>query len=397
MGPNTEMELKLRLNDESLLGKLLNDPHIQELAQPQSLQAQWLEAIYYDTPGRALTRAGIAYRIRREGDKWIATVKADDLSAGGLHIRNEWNVEVPLPLPDLSPFLQTPVGPRLLQVAGEEQCEELLVTCFERKSLSLSWYDGSRIELAADRGEVVAGERREKFAEIELELKEGNPAVILKLGAVLARRYPLFLEPRSKFSRGLKMLGIATLEESKAKLSLDGNENVREAMLKILIENIQYVLAAYEDFLKQPQDPETLHQLRIKLHRLRSLLSFGSPLLDSESYEAKQEELRNLSLKLFPLREIDVVMTALQEITENKMMLLQPTSWFMDLMVKERKGMLERLLEEMSPGFFTAVLLDFWAWLLENPWQENNFAGMSLSDFFSCRIKGWIEELLSTG
>ncbi len=397
MGPNTEMELKLRLHDESLLGKLLNDPHIQELAQPQSLQAQWLEAIYYDTPGMALTRAGIAYRIRREGDKWIATVKADDLSAGGLHIRNEWNVEVPLPLPDLSPFLQTPVGPRLLQVAGEEQYEELLVTCFERKSLSLSWYDGSRIELAADRGQVVAGERREKFAEIELELKEGNPAVILKLGAVLARRYPLFLEPRSKFSRGLKLLGFSGLEKSKVKLSLDGKENAREAMLKILIENIQYVLAAYEDFLKQPQDPETLHQLRIKLRHLRSLLSFASPLMEPESYTAKQEELRNFGLKLSPLREIDVLMAAWQEILNSKMVVLRHHSWLKELMKSEKKEMLEKVSGEMSPGLLTAILLNLWAWLLENPWQENNFASMSLSDFFSCRIKGWIEELLSTG
>lgn len=397
MGPNTEMELKLRLHDESLLGKLLNDPHIQELAQPQSLKTQFMEAVYYDTPGMALTRAGIAYRIRREDSRWIATVKADDLSSGGLHIRNEWNVEVPLPLPDLSPFLQTPIGPRLLQMVGEEPVQELLETCFERRSLSLSWYDGSRIELAADRGEVVAGERRENLSEIELELKEGDPAVILKLGAVLARRYPLFLEPRSKFSRGLKLLGFSGLEKSKAKLSLDGKENAREAIGKIFIENIQHVSAAYEAFLEQAQDTEILRQFRIKWHRFCSLLSFAGPLMEPESYRAKQEELRNFDLKLSPLRELDVLMATCQETIDSKTVFLCDHSWFMDLMEKERKEMQERLSGEVSRGQLTALLLDFWAWLLENPWQENNFGRMSLSDYFSCRIKGWIEELLSTG
>ena len=49
-----------------------------------------MEARYFDTPDAALSSRGIAFRLRREGNQWVQTVKA--LGDGPLD-REEHNVE----------------------------------------------------------------------------------------------------------------------------------------------------------------------------------------------------------------------------------------------------------------------------------------------------------------
>lgn len=62
-----------------------------------------------------------------------------------------------------------------------------------------------------------------------------------------------------------------------------------------------------EDFLARPDQPENVHQLRVALRRLRSLISFLKPLLRSDSIDAIQDEYRRLAADCGPLREWDVL------------------------------------------------------------------------------------------
>jgi len=64
-----------------------------------------MEARYFDTPDGALGSRGIAFRLRREGDQWVQTVKA--LGDGPLD-RQEHNP----PVNSRSMAKQTPSSPR---------------------------------------------------------------------------------------------------------------------------------------------------------------------------------------------------------------------------------------------------------------------------------------------
>ena len=53
-------------------------------------QVQRLQAAYHDTAERALANAGVALRLRREGPRWVQTLKA---IGGDAMTRLEHNVE----------------------------------------------------------------------------------------------------------------------------------------------------------------------------------------------------------------------------------------------------------------------------------------------------------------
>ena len=59
-----------------------------------------LHAIYFDTPDYDLLRLHGAFRLRREGYRWVQTLKLESGSAAGLSMRPEWEVQVTGNRPD---------------------------------------------------------------------------------------------------------------------------------------------------------------------------------------------------------------------------------------------------------------------------------------------------------
>lgn len=201
-----EIELKLAFRDEAVGEQLLGDRYIMDMHVPGTGRQQLLETVYYDSPSGALQEARLSYRIRRQGEEWIATVKADGSSAGGLHERSEWSAEVTEPAPDITPLLALPVGERLAAALGEEKLTEIMRTRFWRRSLDLQ-HRAALIELAVDCGEILAGGKSGLIREIELELKSGEVFAIWEIAEALRRKYELLPEERSKYHRGLVLAG----------------------------------------------------------------------------------------------------------------------------------------------------------------------------------------------
>ncbi len=198
---HTEVELKLRLLDPESWASVFAAPALAEL-DAAALENKRMEACYYDSSDQALQHAGVAYRIRLEGGQWVATVKAGGTSAGGLHQRREWNSRIAEPLASIEYFQQTEAGLLLSRILGDKSLVSVFTTSFDRQTLKIEVPDGSQVELAVDKGLILAGDRQELIAEIELELLTGNPAAVLRLGAELARTVPLAVEPRSKYFPG---------------------------------------------------------------------------------------------------------------------------------------------------------------------------------------------------
>lgn len=252
---NLEVELKLQVADAESWPKLLASPLFAQLANGRTWNSEKLEARYFDTKSGALRVAQIAYRVRREGENLVATLKGSGSSEGGLHQREEYNVKVESTDPDISVFSATPLGQRLLKVVGSQPLMPLCITAFTRQTVEVT-LNGAVIEIAADQGNIIAGEQIEAILELELELKSGDVKSLFKLGAQLAKEFPLFLESKSKYHRALLLAG---LEVEKIKLP-----DIAAARTDALI-NIQQLLALQPVFHAAGRDVRKSTALLLEL------------------------------------------------------------------------------------------------------------------------------------
>jgi len=164
-----------------------------------------LAAAYFDTPGEHLAQARVALRLRREGEQWVQTLKAQ---AADPLVRLEHNVDVPGPQRpelDLARHAGTPAGERLhqvLQAAPGQALATRYATDIQRTLRPLRHASGAVIELALDEGHILAGPHSLVVSELELELLSGQPAALLAVAERWARRFGLLLDTRSKSERG---------------------------------------------------------------------------------------------------------------------------------------------------------------------------------------------------
>ncbi|HSK41484.1 MAG TPA: CYTH domain-containing protein, partial [Arenibaculum sp.] len=92
-----EIELKL-LVDPSDLGRLEALPEL----EAGMGGARTLESVYYDTGDLRLRRRDVTLRVRRQGRRYVQTVKAAREASTGLLSRGEWEIPVDGADPDLA-------------------------------------------------------------------------------------------------------------------------------------------------------------------------------------------------------------------------------------------------------------------------------------------------------
>ena len=239
---------------------------------------QRLQAAYFDTAARELAGAGIALRLRREGSRWVQTLKS---GSGDTLLRLEHNVLRPgrgATPPALEPQLHdgTPPGERLHALLAGRAGDALRCQYRTdvRRGLRVLRSRGALLELAFDQGVIVAGERSLPLCELEIELKRGAPAALLATARAWVQRHGLWLDTRSKAERGtLLAAGQARAPARKARpVALAQHMGLADARRAVLAECLQQVAVNASQVASGDFGDEHVHQLRVGLRRLRSAL-----------------------------------------------------------------------------------------------------------------------------
>ena len=386
MENNQEIELKLRLVDSGSNQTIIDDPVLLDM-RPGEARTVDYETTYYDTPDHRLARAHYSYRIRKAGEEYTATVKEAVPDSGGLFQRREWERNLADGTPDLQVFADQPDGLKLAEITGGEPLMAIFSTNFQRTAVEVTAEDGSMIEMAVDTGEIISGNQKEAFCEIELELKSGQPVALLKLAALISERYPLILEEKSKFLRGLILSGLTPAEAS-PKFKFNKNKPWQDEYQKMLLFCLQDIISAQTLFLKLPEDVEAVHQLRVKIRQLRSLLSFIKPLLYEVEYLAAQEGLNNIIRPSAEIRQADVLLEEWRAVCLHHPELLKDQIALRRILRAERARAQSGFYRQIAAGMTTPILLRLWVWLLEPFWTPGSPA--DLDRFIVRRTKNWL-------
>ncbi|MYN38682.1 CHAD domain-containing protein [Duganella sp. FT109W] len=297
--------------------KLLLAPEHNELVQQHPLlgepaRVQQLTARYFDTPDLHLLRHGAGLRVRKVDGEWVQTMKAGGSVQSGLHSRNEWEGVVDRSWPRLGK-LRKLIGddPQWLAVLDEtnlkERLEPLFLVDVQRHVWDLE-IDGNRIEVALDVGHIERKTQRVPVNEIELELKDGDPAGLYAFALQLLEDIPLRLSNINKAERGYMLVRDTGQAPFRAKaLELDADATLSDALPAVLgncLEHIQRNELAVID----SDDPETLHQMRVGVRRLRSAIKLFDPVAPCPP--ALQEDISWLGTVLGAARDWDVMLTS---------------------------------------------------------------------------------------
>lgn len=242
-----------------------------------------LQAGYVDTPDHALAAAGMGWRIRREGRRWVQTLKAQ-LPGGpdGLH-REEHNVPVASkdrPVADPALHDGTPAGDRLREVLDElaEPPSERFRTDVWRTTRTTR-APGGQVELAFDEGVITSGDHRLPVSELEIELVSGHPRAVIAAARQWAPRHGLWLDLTTKAQRGVMLSrgeselpvvkGVAATLHRRMSVDAAVREMVRACTVQILA-NSSAVAAGLGGH-------EHIHQTRVGIRKLRTVLrEFGA-------------------------------------------------------------------------------------------------------------------------
>ena len=320
----TEREIKLHVPDSA-------KPEIARFMRSAKARRVTLQARYFDTPARELANAGIALRLRKEGRRWVQTIKApgtDALSRIELnHLRSAPELDLALYTGTaLETFFASLKGPLCLRY-------ETRVT---RQVLPLE-VDGNAVEIAYDQGALFAGELELPISEVEFEYLSGDPARMFTLAREWVEKYSLVLDLRSKSERGdaLANLALSTSTDANGQtvVTTVSNPNVatlfrarraRPVTIKARATPTQAYLSCLNECLAQiiyntayaagidthnasaSMHIEYTHQLRVGIRRLRSCLKLFAGLV-SPLPSNDMAVLRNAFNMLGMARDGDVV------------------------------------------------------------------------------------------
>jgi inorganic triphosphatase YgiF len=309
MGNETELKLRCRPAD---LTALRDHPRLQGADH----ERRQLVATYYDTPTLDLRSAGLALRVRQEGERWVQTLKTEGRSVGSLHLRQELNDPVEGSDLDRS---KLPVMGDLGRVFDNQTLRAnlapVLVTDVTRDRYLVTDDRANRIECALDQGEVRANGQRVPLCEVELELLAGDVSALYGLGLDLSEAAAFGPQVLNKAELGYALLSGAAVEPVFASLpDLDGEASTETALVAILDQCLNHMLANEASVLAG--QVEGVHQMRVALRRLKSCLSVFKPALAPQSSDPIKNGIRWLNEGLGPVRDWDVFQENLQPISD---------------------------------------------------------------------------------
>jgi inorganic triphosphatase YgiF len=362
-----EVELKLALNPGDV-ARIQEHPALRRAAAGPA-QIQHLRSVYFDTADLDLARAGMSLRLRSGGPQQIQTLKWGERESGGLYQRGELETAVDGERPDLHALPDEALRERVQALISDRELVPVFETDMRRTHREMrEGADAWDVDL--DEGEIRAGAKRERLCELELELREGDRARLYEMALELAQSFELWPGTRSKAERGYALRSGERDEPVKAEAIETPPDATLDAALRLIARSCLAQIASNAEGAWEGREPESLHQMRVGVRRMRSFFAVFRPVLPDEPSDLLEDHLRWLARELGSVRDLDVFV---EDLLARVLALRRDDkalAAFRDAaeaMRDERKEQLRRALRSRR---YTRLVLELGHWIERAAWLQ---------------------------
>src|ERR1700678_1240479 len=377
-----EVEWQLACTDLSYVRRWLSDHGTIDglILEPRSTQQ--IFDTYLDTDDWRIHRAGFALRVRSGTGSTEATLKS--LHSASTEVADRRELTETLNSSDSEAIRESigPVGIRVCAVSGARALLPLFELRTSRQRFAIRKSDEARQlgEIALDETVISRphGEPQASMLRVEVEAHTESHEPLRSLVKTLRNNCALEAASDSKYSLGLRSVGLAPPDPEFAATTVDASMTIAA----VAMANLRRYLAAWQ--LHEPgarlgDDPEELHDLRVAGRRLDAVLrQFGTYL--PASLVRIRPTLKKVLGALGEARDLDVALLELDafscELSEADQASLEPLKQHLrSQRARARTKMLSLLdsntvqkdLDELRRG-------------LVQPWDPAESAGASVLD-----------------
>lgn len=266
-----------------------------------------LHDTYLDTATGDIRAAGLACRRRVANGRGLLTLKGLGSAQASVHTREETEIEAPEPFdPSPTTWPEGALRERVLSLIGDRPLIPQFTIDQDRLARKVREPKGSTVaELAIDTGHISYGGDSILFTELEIELAPGaTPDVLAEILDALSGLPGLAAQPTSKFERGLAFAARVG-KQALAEEQVCADDPFGVAVCKVLRPHF-FRMQAHEAGTYAGTDPEELHDMRVAIRRMRTVIWIARPYLDMDALGPVTRGLRRAADILGAVRDMDV-------------------------------------------------------------------------------------------
>jgi triphosphatase len=310
-----EVEWQLACADLGSVRRWLSDHATIDglILEPRSTQQ--IFDTYLDTDDWRIHRAGFALRVRSESGTTEVTLKS--LHSASTEFADRRELTETLDSTDSEAIRESigPVGTRVCAVSGARTLLPLFELRTSRQRFAIRRRDEEQQlgEIALDETVISRplGEPQASMLRVEVEALTDAHGPLRSLVKVLRSNCALEAASDSKYSLGLKSVGLAPPTQDCALTTIDASMTIVE----VAMVNLRRYMAAWllhEPGARLGDDPEELHELRIAGRRLDAILRQFQAFLPPEFLKVRRT-LKTVLNALGHARDLDVALSELQD------------------------------------------------------------------------------------
>jgi triphosphatase len=310
-----EVEWQLACTDLGAVRRWLSEHGTVDglILEPRSTQQ--IFDTYLDTDDWRMHRAGFALRVRSGSGTTEATLKS--LHSASVEAADRREITETLDSSDSEAIRESvgPVGIRVCAVSGARALVPLFELRTSRQRFAIRKSDESRQlgEIALDETVISRphGEPQASMLRVEVEALTETHAPLRSLVKTLRSNCALEAATDTKYSLGLKSVGLAPPAQEFAAAAVDASLTIAEVALV----NLRRYMAAWllhEPGARLGEDPEDLHDLRVAGRRLDAVLRQFQAFLPPEFLKVRAT-LKSVLTALGHVRDLDVALSELRD------------------------------------------------------------------------------------